>query len=247
MHWFYVEKSQIMGEKIIIEGSDRNHICNVLRMQIGEKLVICDGDGTDYVCELEQISRENVIARIVSFGDSTSELPVDVVLFQGLPKKEKMELIIQKAVELGVTQIVPVAMKRCVARMEDKKKEEKKLVRWQQIAESAAKQSQRGIIPKIHPLVDFKKAVSMAAKADTFLFPYEQAEGMENAKKCIQDAAGGKHVSIMIGPEGGFDDAEVLAAKEAGGRILSLGRRILRTETAGMTVLSILMFEIETR
>lgn len=247
MHWFYVEKSQIADGQITITGEDRNHICNVLRMQPGEKLTICDGEGTDYVCQIGQISREQVTARIVSFADSTNELPVKLVLFQGLPKKEKMELIIQKAVELGVTQIVPVAMKRCVARIEDKKKEEKKLARWQQIAEAAAKQSQRGMIPQIHPLVDFKEAVSMASQADTFLFPYEQAEGMEDAGKWMTAAAEGKSAAVMIGPEGGFEESEVAEAKNAGGRIISLGRRILRTETAGMTTLSILMFTIEQR
>lgn len=247
MHWFYVNDSQICDGCIEISGEKVNHIKNVLRMKIGEKIILCNQEGTDYLCEIRVIKEGYVKAEILSAGDSESELPVKITLFQGLPKKDKMELIIQKAVELGVHEIVPVTMKRCVVRIEDSKKEEKKLARWQSVADSAAEQSKRGIIPKVHSVISYKEAVKYAKENISYnLFPYELAEGMEASRQCIKEAAAKTSIGIFIGPEGGFDDEEVNLAKDNGFHVISLGKRILRTETAGLALLSVLMFEVET-
>ena len=171
-------------------------------------------------------------------------MPVKIVLFQALPKKDKMEWIIQKAVELGAAEIVPVSSRRCVVRLDDKKKE-KKLARWQTIVEAAAKQSGRGKIPEIHTVLSFSQALSYAEELDTVLIPYELSDNMAESVEVMKKAAGGRSIGIFIGPEGGFERSEVEAAMEAGAAPVSLGKRILRTETAGMTALSVLMFLIE--
>ena len=245
MHWFYVEHSQISEKNIIITGDDVNHIRNVLRMEPGEHVVICDGQGKDYYCAISSVEKEQVIAEILEINDTETELPVKIYLFQGIPKKDKMELVIQKAVELGAYEVIPVAMKRCVAKIEDGKKEKKKLERWQAIATSAAKQSGRGIIPQIHSVVSYAEALNMAKELDCAIVPYEQAEGMEQSYTAIKNAAQKQSVAVFIGPEGGFDDGEIALAQEAGFETITLGKRILRTETAGLTILSILMFEAE--
>lgn len=245
MHWFYVEHGQIEDHTITITGSDVNHIKNVLRMQKGEKIVICDGQGTDYYCSIADFAKDEVIVDILEMNDTQTELNTKIYLFQGLPKKDKMELIIQKAVELGVYEVIPVSMKRCVAKIEDKKKEKKKLDRWQTISTSAAKQSGRGIIPKIQGVMSFQDALKKAKELGHVIVPYEQAKGMTESKKMLETACRSKSIGIFIGPEGGFDDEEIRKAKEMGFSTISLGKRILRTETAGLTILSILMFQIE--
>lgn len=245
MHWFYVEHSQIDEKSITITGSDVNHIKNVLRMQKGENLVVCDGQGVDYYCSIAELSKDEVVVDILEMNSTESELPAKIYLFQGIPKKDKMEFIIQKAVELGIFEVIPVAMKRCVAKIEDKKKEQKKLERWQGIATSAAKQSGRGVIPQIQPVMTFGEALKKAQELDCTIVPYEQAEGMVDSKKTVEKAATQKTIGIFIGPEGGFDDSEIEKVLESGFSTMSLGKRILRTETAGLTILSILMFELE--
>lgn len=245
MHWFYVEHSQISECEIIITGNDVNHIRNVLRMEKGENIVICDGEGKDYYCSIREIEKDKVIADILEINDTATELPVKLYLFQGIPKKDKMELIIQKAVELGVYEIIPVSMKRCVAKIEDDKKEKKKLERWQSISTSAAKQSGRGMIPNIHSVLSFEEALQMAKTLDCTIVPYEQADGIEASHAIIKNAASQASVGIFIGPEGGFDDIEVTKALDVGFDTITLGKRILRTETAGLTILSILMFQAE--
>lgn len=245
MHWFYIERSQINENKIRITGPDVNHIKNVLRMEKGESLVICDKQGKDYYCELESLGEDEVIAVIREINDTESELPARIVLFQGLPKKDKMELIVQKAVELGAYEIVPVAMKRCVAKIEDRKKEKKKLERWQAISESAAKQSGRGVIPEVKHVMNFKEAVEYGKSLSCCLVPYEQAENMAVTQKEVEQAVKEKTIGVFIGPEGGFDDTEIACIEEAGFHAITLGKRILRTETAGLTTLSILMYELE--
>ena len=245
MHWFYVEKSQISKNEVRITGSDVNHIKNVLRMEIGEHLVICDREGKDYYCELASLSKEEVVAKINQINDTESELPARLYLFQGIPKKDKMELIVQKAVELGVYEIIPVSMKRCVAKIEEQKKEQKKLERWQGIAESAAKQSGRGMIPQIHSVMNFADAIAYGKEFDFCIVPYEQAKDMCTTVQEVKRACKGKSIGIFIGPEGGFDEKEIMQIEEAGFRAITLGKRILRTETAGLTILSILMYELE--
>lgn len=245
MYRFFVEPSQIGEEEIRICGSDVNHIKNVLRMKQGEEILISSGENLEYTCYIQEMQEEEVIAHIMYVQEAGYELPSRIFLFQGLPKGDKMELIIQKAVELGVHQIVPVASRRSVVKL-DKKKEEKKIVRWQAIAESAAKQSKRMYVPQVAGVMSFGEAVQYAGKLDVVLMPYELAKGMKETKEIIRGIQKGQSVGIFIGPEGGFEEEEVRQAVSlAGARPITLGKRILRTETAGLTVLSILMFELE--
>ena len=245
MHCFYTEKENINGNQVQIVGSDVNHIRNVLRMEVGEDLIVCDGEGMFHHCTIKQLLKDKVEADIIETKEAETELKVKITLFQGLPKKDKMELIIQKAVELGVQEIVPVSTRFCVAKIEDAKKEKKKLERWQEIARAAAKQSGRGIIPQIKPVLSFKQALKEASCMDKSVIPYEKAEGMKVASEEIQKMATCQSVGIFIGPEGGFAKEEIELAKEMGITPISLGKRILRTETAGLCILSVLMFEIE--
>ena len=245
MHCFYCEPGNVVDSRIKITGSDVNHMKNVLRMRIGEEVMICDGMGMEYTCRIEDFPAGEVICSVEKAVPSSTELPVRLKLYQGLPKKDKMELIIQKAVELGAAEIIPVMTKRCIVKLEDEKKEAKKLERWQAIAESAAKQSGRGMIPKISGVVSYKEAVKSAVSEGMTLIPYEMAEGMTSLQQAVKRAPLEKVVSVFIGPEGGFEEAEVEFAKEQGAVPVSLGKRILRTETAGFTALSILMYEIE--
>lgn len=245
MYRFFVEPSQIREEEIRIYGRDVNHIKNVLRMKQGEEILISSGENLEYTCYIQEMQEEEVTAHIMYVQEAGYELPSRIFLFQGLPKGDKMELIIQKAVELGVHQIIPVASRRSVVKL-DKKKEEKKIVRWQAIAESAAKQSKRMYVPQVAGVMSFGEAVQYAGKLDVVLMPYELAKGMKETKEIIRGIQKGQSVGIFIGPEGGFEEEEVRQAVSlAGARPITLGKRILRTETAGLTVLSILMFELE--
>ncbi|MDO5406667.1 MAG: 16S rRNA (uracil(1498)-N(3))-methyltransferase [Eubacteriales bacterium] len=244
MYHFFVTPVQIMDGYAVITGQDVNHIRNVLRMKAGEQVGIRDGISRNYVCELETIGSEEIRARILSEETDSSELPARLYLFQGLPKSDKMELIIQKAVELGVYQIIPVATRRAVVKL-DKKKEESKVKRWNAIAESAAKQSGRMLVPEVTGVMTLKEAYTYAGAFDVNLIPYELAEGMAETRQVLAAIRPGMQVGIFIGPEGGFDVEEVEQAIAAGIHPITLGRRILRTETAGMTTLSILMFQLE--
>lgn len=245
MQRFFVEPHQIdeAGHCIHITGSDVNHIKNVLRMKVGEELWISDGCAKEYHCSIERLDEE-VLAHILYIQEPDYELPSRIYLFQGLPKADKMELIIQKAVELGAYEIIPVETRRCVVKL-DEKKAEKKISRWQQIAQSAAKQSKRMLVPEVHPVMGFSEALAYSQKLGVRLIPYELARGMKETRKILGEIPKGASIGIFIGPEGGFDEAEVHAAMEAGARPITLGRRILRTETAGLTALSILMYLLE--
>lgn len=247
MYRFYVEKSAVTGSDIVLTGEDNNHIRNVLRMRPGEEITVCDGEGTDYHCRLAELTRESVRAEILGQAASGTELPVRLVLFQGMPKKDKMEFIIQKAVELGAAEIVPVMTKRTVVRLEDEKKEAKKIERWQAIARAAAMQSMRGVIPKVSSVMRFSEGLKAAGELDALLIPYEHAEGISQTKRVLSQLAadGVRSIGIFIGPEGGFEEDEVQQAQAAGAACVTLGHRILRTETAGMTMLSLLMFAFE--
>ena len=241
---FFVNPSQVREDSIVIQGNDVNHIRNVLRMRPGDELSLSDGQGTDYFCRIQSMERDEICLSIENSWKSYVELPVKLYLFQGLPKGEKMELIIQKAVELGAYEIIPVRTNRAIVKL-DAKKEAKKIARWQQIAESGAKQSGRGIIPAVKPVMGLAEALAYAKSLDGILIPYERAEGSKKTRESIAGLKGKKSVGIFIGPEGGFDEAEGEAAMAAGAMPVTLGRRILRTETAGLTMLSILMFEFE--
>lgn len=244
MHHFFVTPEQVKEEQIWIEGSDVNHIKNVLRMKIGEELHISDGNNKKYLCEIESMSSDAVCALIKAELVSDTELPSKIYLFQGLPKSDKMELIVQKAVELGVYEIIPVATKRAVVKLDDKKAA-KKVERWNSISEGGAKQSGRNVVPEVKPVMSYKEAMQYAKALDIVLIPYELAEGMDETRQIIEAIRPGQSVGIFIGPEGGFETAEVEYALEQGAKAITLGKRILRTETAGLTTLSILMYHLE--
>lgn len=246
MQRFFAELHQIDEEQhqIHITGNDVNHIRNVLRMRTGEELWISNGAGKEYRCMIEAFEENEVLLHIIYEQEPDYELKSRIYLFQGLPKADKMELIIQKAVELGAFEVIPVETRRCVVKL-DAKKAEKKVARWQQISESAAKQSKRMLVPHVHDIMTFKEALSYAGELDMLLIPYELAKGMEETRKILQEISPGQSIGIFIGPEGGFEEAEVEAAVLAGARPITLGHRILRTETAGLAILSVLMFQLE--
>lgn len=244
MHQFFVTPMQVKEERIYIEGQDVNHIKNVLRMKAGEQLKISDGNNKRYLCEIETMTAEEVCVRIVEEQQVNTELPSKIYLFQGLPKGDKMELIVQKAVELGVYEIIPVATKRAVVKL-DEKKAAKKVERWNGIAESGAKQSGRNVIPSVTKVMSYKEALAYAKELDVILIPYELAEGMAETKQIMESIEKGASIGVFIGPEGGFETAEVEQAMESGAKAVTLGKRILRTETAGLTTLSILMYHLE--
>lgn len=249
MYHFYTDRTNIADGYVTVTGEDVNHIKNVLRMRIGEELIICDKEGTDHFCRIAGFEDGTVRAEILRSGNTEAELDTKIYLLQGMPKKDKMEMIIQKAVELGVYEIVPVMTKRVIVKLDDDKKEAKKLERWQAIAEAAAKQSGRGIIPRVHPVISFKEALKYAQDFDVNMIPYENADnsdsGMEHSRELVRSLKGKKSASIMIGPEGGFEESEVMSAIDAGFSAISLGKRILRTETAGMAALAAIMFELD--
>ena len=209
MYRFFIEECQVDGAYIWVEGDDVNHIRNVLRMKAGERVLLCSESGMEYESELVSLEGDKIQARILDIHGAESELKTRIVLFQGLPKGDKMDLVIQKAIELGASEIVPVKMKRCVVKLDE------------------------------------KKAAEMARGLSMVLVPYEAAEGMEYSRQLVKEVKGRESVGIFIGPEGGFEPAEIEELRESGGQILSLGKRILRTETAGMAMLSVLMFELE--
>jgi 16S rRNA (uracil1498-N3)-methyltransferase len=213
-------------------------------MKCKDELWISDGEGREYHCTIEAFEDGEVLLHILYVQESDYELPSRIYLFQGLPKSDKMELIIQKAVELGAYEVIPVETKRCVVKL-DAKKAEKKVTRWQQIAESAAKQSKRMLIPSIHPVMTFREALEYSRNLDVKLIPYELAKGMGETRKILNEIPRGASIGVFIGPEGGFEEGEVALAMEQGARPITLGRRILRTETAGLAALSILMFRLE--
>ena len=240
-----MEEGQICGDRIVITGEDVNHIKNVLRMKIGEEIAVSNGvDGREYRCEVAQLLSDEVVCKLRFIKENDVELPAQVYLFQGLPKADKMELIIQKAVELGVYSVIPVATRRSIVKLDDKKAAAKQN-RWQGIAEAAAKQSKRKIIPKIEKVMSFAEALEMAKELEVRLIPYELAEDMSHTKEIIERIREGQKIAIFIGPEGGFDETEIALASEASVEPITLGKRILRTETAGMTVLAWLMYHLE--
>ncbi len=244
MQQFFAEHSWIGKDQISLSGSDVNHMKNVLRMKPGEDVRICDGSGKTYLCCVNRYEEGRAVLDVFRTLDSDTELPSRIWLFQGLPKGDKMEWIVQKAVELGVYTVVPFAAKRSVVKL-DEKKAARKQERWQAIAKSAAEQSGRGIVPKIRSVRTFEQALELASELDVILIPYELEEGMEGTVRMIRKIRPGESVGVFIGPEGGFEEAEVERAREAGAFPISLGKRILRTETAGLTALSILMYHLE--
>ncbi|MBQ8662968.1 MAG: 16S rRNA (uracil(1498)-N(3))-methyltransferase [Eubacterium sp.] len=243
MHQFFVEEGQVGKEYVTITGSDVNHISNVLRMKPGEKIRVSTSGGQDYFCSIAEIGPDFVQADILDEDAPNTELPSKIYLFQALPKGDRMETVIEKAVELGVYEIIPMAMKFCVVKLDDKKAANK-IRRWQAIAESAAKQSKRSLIPQIHSVMSYKEAIAYARECDVNLVPYENERGMAATKEVMDSLQPGQSISIMIGPEGGFAPEEIAAVREDM-QVISLGKRILRTDTAGICTMSMLMTALE--
>ena len=240
---FFVEESARVGSCFRISGKDHNHIRNVLRMQVGDTFLVSCG-GTSSLCSLRYIGEDMLEAEIVEEDYRSTELPVRFCLFQGLPKGDKLELIIQKTVELGVAGIIPVEMSRCVMKLDDKKKKARR-ERWQAIAESAAKQSKRNVIPEVSDVLSYKQAMAKAGELDLFLVPYENELGMQATRDALSRIRPGMSVGVLIGPEGGFEDKEIEQARQAGAAVISLGKRILRAETAAVTAVAMGMLHVE--
>lgn len=242
---FFVDCGNIDGENAYITGSDVNHIKNVLRMREADEVKLSTGNGLIYTAEIKEFLPDRIVCKIIDCEGEISELPANIILFQGLPKKDKMELIIQKAVELGVSEIVPVLMKRTIVKLEDSKKEQKKLERWRTISLTAAKQSGRAIVPIVSDFITFNEAVKRAESLEYKLIPYENEKGMDRARELIKGVKGKKSIGIFIGPEGGIAEDELELARKCGAEPISLGNRILRTETAGLALVSVIAFEID--
>lgn len=243
MYNFFVTSENKKDNHYFITGDDYNHIKNVLRMTVGERFLVSCEDTSD-LCEIESIENNTIIVKIVEKNYQSTNLPIKIHLFQGLPKSDKLELIIQKAVELGVATITPVSMKRSIVKIDDKKKKSKQ-ERWQAIATAAAKQSKRTSIPEVCEVLTYKEFISKAQELDLLLVPYECAEGMAATKSALSEIRSGMNVGIIIGPEGGFEEKEIQEALSVGGKVISLGARILRTETAAITALAMCMLYSE--
>ncbi|MBR2449822.1 MAG: 16S rRNA (uracil(1498)-N(3))-methyltransferase [Clostridia bacterium] len=243
MYNFFVAKESVNGNKAKITGADYNHITNVLRLKVGEEILI-SVLGASHLSKIEDIDDSAVTVEIIKENYQDTSLPVKIHLFQGLPKSDKLELIIQKTVELGVESITPVEMERCVVKLDGKKKDGK-TARWQAIAESAAKQSKRTNIPKVESVLSYKQMLEKIRDLDLFIIPYENAKGMQATKETLQSIKSGMSVGVLIGPEGGFSDNEIELAKVLNAKTVSLGKRILRTETAAITAVSMLMLYAE--
>lgn len=244
MYKFFVDPSQIHNGKVTIEGSDLNHIKHVLRLKVGKEVMLSDGDGNDYMCCIGAYGEDNVSLDILEVLDGSTELPVYIHLYQGLPKKDKLELIVQKSVELGVGGLTPMSMKRSIVKIDDKSKA-KKVIRWQGIADAASKQAKRGIQPTVFPPVTMKQIKDELSAYDLLLVPYENAKGMAYTREILSEVKNCDKIGIIIGPEGGFDPEEIDFLKSINAKVISLGKRILRTETAGLALLSYLMIDME--
>ncbi|GKX31150.1 ribosomal RNA small subunit methyltransferase E [Vallitalea longa] len=243
MHRFFVEPNQIVENEIRIVGEDVKHIKNVLRMNKNEEIIICDGHSNDYYCIINSIEDNSINTKIITKTQSETELNTRIYLFQALPKQSKMELIVQKAVELGVYEVIPVITDRSIVKI-DNKNSAKKLARWNKVAGSAAKQSNRGIIPKVNNIMKFQDAIEYSRQMDTTIFPYENAKNIKESREFINKLCC-ERIGVFIGPEGGFSLDEIEKAKSSEANIITLGKRILRTETAGLAILSLLMFQLE--
>lgn len=244
MYRFFVDKEQISGGKAHVTGEDAHHIKNVLRMKKGDSIYLSCGDEWEYECIIDEFADDTVIASVSDASKPGKELPCRITLYQCMPKKDKMELIIQKAVELGVYEIVPVESARCIAKLDEKKKSSR-ISRWNSIASAAAKQSKRLIEPIVHDPIKFHEAIRTAALKTHSFVPYENAKGMKETRRLFEEIKDSDSIGIIIGPEGGFEAEEIDAAVKEGIKPVTLGKRILRTETAGMAVLSMLTYVLE--
>lgn len=238
MHRFFVLPGQINNNTVTVTDDDLWHISKVLRLREGDIITVCDSCGNDYECELTSISKTEAVAQVISCSPNTSEPPINITLYQGLPKSDKMDYIVQKCVELGAVKIVPVITKRAVAIPHDK---DKKIARWQKIANEAAKQCGRGILPEVCTPLDFKSVIQQISQTDALnIIPYEN-EKFSKLKNVLTKCA---DINIFIGPEGGWDESEINLAIENGIKPVTLGPRIMRTETAPIATIAAIMYEL---
>jgi 16S rRNA (uracil1498-N3)-methyltransferase len=237
---FFVDKINIHLDNIVITGDDVKHIGKVLRLVYGDLITVCDGEGTDYTVRIERYNKDSIFTSIINSNKNKTEPPIEVTLFQGIPKSDKMDFIIQKSVELGIRKIVPVITERTIIRFDNNKGFDKRATRWQRISLEAAKQCNRGIMPQVEFPLNFEEALEFCADSDLSLIPYEK-EKLNCLKSII--SFNPKKAAVFIGPEGGFSEAEIAEAVNFNIKPVSLGPRILRTETAGIALLSILMYE----
>lgn len=249
MYRFFTEPSNIDAQEgmIRVVGDDVNHIRNVLRMKKGEQILLCtgqEGDPVEYLCEIDEIMPEEVTARILDLQKNARELPADLYLFQAIPKGDRFETVIQKCVELGVHEIIPVITARTIVRL-DEKRAAKKTDRWNSISLAAAKQSKRSFVPAVRMPEGWAGALKTAEGLDKILVPYENAEGIAHTRRVIEEVRPGERVGIFIGPEGGFEEKEIEQLEALGAESITLGHRILRTDTASMAILAMLMLHLE--
>ena len=246
MYKFFISQKQIDGENVKIIGEDVNHIANVLRLKNSDKIILCNNDEQkSYISEIADIKKEYIMCKIIEQVFDTTESKVNVDLFQALPKADKMEYIIQKATEIGVKNIYPVDFERCIVKL-DNKSEIKKIDRWQKIAEVAAKQSKRDVIPTIKNVINIKNICQNAKKYDIILVAYENEDKI--TLKSVLKELNKKdelNIGIVIGPEGGLSEKEVEELVKFGAKSVTLGKRILRTETASLVMLSDIMYEFD--
>lgn len=244
---FFIENEQLKNDEIIILGEDVKHISNVLRMKVNDIIQVCNTDTTEnFNVQLKSFEKDKIIGIIIEKIESKAESNINLKIFQGIPKSDKMELIIQKATELGVKEFVPVDMERCVSKITGKD-EAKKIDRWQKISEVAAKQSGRDMIPRVNNVLLIKQVCSLVNELDMLIVPYERAEGysfkdaIDELKKSNKENIS---IGIVVGPEGGFELSEIESLKESGAKIVTLGNRILRTETVALAMSSVIMYEL---
>jgi 16S rRNA (uracil1498-N3)-methyltransferase len=241
MQQIFVNEEPIEG-RFTVTGDDMHHLVRVVRIKKGEIIRVSTAAGNNFLCSVSDILDKELLVDVTEQVNST-ELSNKIYLFQAIPKGDKMETIIEKTVELGVYEIIPVQMKNCIVKLDDKKKKNK-LSRYQTVALTAAKQSKRSIVPNIHDVLSFKEAMEYGANLDLLLLPYESKNGMKDTYDVINSLQKGQSVGIFIGPEGGFDESEIELVKDKC-KLISLGRRILRTETAAICSLSMLMLKSE--
>ena len=238
---FFTARENIKDTTLIIDSEDANHLKKVLRINVGDVITVCDGAGIDYTVKVSEIGKNEIECDIIDRKKSDTEPNINITLYQGLPKAAKMDYIIQKNTELGISKIVPAKLARCVVKLENKAAEDKKCERWQKIAIASAKQSGRGIVPVIDNPMTVDEIIEDVKDYDLVFVPYE-CEDQSRLKTIVESVPDAKDIAFIIGPEGGFDISEIEKLKAAGIKTVTLGKRILRTETAAESVVSMLMY-----
>ena len=245
MRRFFVEQKAVLEDSIILESEAAHHIGKVLRLSQGDKVTVCTGDGAAYIVELQQFCKDAVTGRIVERIEQHRETEVELVLYQGMPKADKLEMIIQKCTELGVSAVIPLETSRSVVRL-DAGKAEKKLERWQKIAHEASQQSKRVTIPAVGPYLKWGACLEQLRQSEAMTIVFwedEQTHGLKEVLNALKEKP--KRINLIVGPEGGLSETEVEQLRQVGAVSASLGKRILRTETAGMAGISMILYQYD--